>query len=91
MIHADKGFDGLQILTSPQNKNLVTKVIITEDKATEHARDHVRDKVWPDFIKTESNERQSALIARTTEGQMASSLPVLRWTLFSGIRLELTE
>lgn len=44
MIHADKGFDGLQIELDSET-GLVTAAIIFEDKATDNPRDTIRDEV----------------------------------------------
>ena len=64
MIHAHKGLDGLQIVLDAAQA--VTAVIIFEDKATEHPRSTVTQKVWPEFKSFEGGVRQNLLAADAT-------------------------
>lgn len=64
MIHAHKGFDGLQ-LEIDDATNKVSAAIIFEDKATEYPRDTIRDEVWPDLVKLEGGDRANVLLAET--------------------------
>lgn len=59
LIKAHKGFDGLKLELSDAGE--VTAVIIFEDKATEHPRDTIREKVWPGIAKLEQGERTNEL------------------------------
>lgn len=53
---ADKGFDGMQLELSADGA-AITAVVIFEDKATDNARDTVRDDVWPGIAALERGER----------------------------------
>lgn len=63
MVHAQKGFDGMQIEIDFVSKK-VTAAIIFEDKATVNARDTIRDKVWPEFEKLEAGNRMNEVTAQ---------------------------
>lgn len=60
MIHAQKGFDGLQLEIDDRTKK-VSAAIIFEDKATENPRDTIREEVWPDLRLLESGDRTNVL------------------------------
>lgn len=62
MIHADKGFDGLQ-LDIDTSSGEVLAAIIFEDKATENPRDVIREEVWPDFQNYENGKHDNVLIS----------------------------
>lgn len=57
---ADKGFDGMQ-LELDEAGTAVTAVVIFEDKATDKARDTIRDDVWPGIVALEKGERLNEL------------------------------
>jgi hypothetical protein len=61
MIHAHKGFDGLQLELDKDGG--VIAAVIFEDKATDNPRDTIRDEVWPDFKKLEAGENENVLTA----------------------------
>ena len=63
MIKADKGLDGLIIEFSDDD---VARVVICEEKATEHARQKVQSAVWPEFEEFETGARDNELIASVT-------------------------
>lgn len=65
IIKAHKGFDGLQLELSDDGKSVVA-VIIFEDKATENARDTIRDDVWPGIAKLELGKRVNQLTQDVT-------------------------
>jgi hypothetical protein len=74
MIHADKGFDGLQVdLVMPGGP--VQAVVIFEDKATDNPRKTVREKVWPEFKSLEEGERMSLLVSEVTTLLKAAAHP----------------
>lgn len=60
MSHAQKGFDGLQLLLS-RDRSRVKRIVIFEDKATTNPRGQVRDKVWPALVVMEAGERDHEL------------------------------
>jgi hypothetical protein len=62
MILAHKGFDGLQLEIDTAGQT-VTAAIIFEDKATENARDTVRDEVWPAVASLEQGTQDNVLTA----------------------------
>jgi hypothetical protein len=62
MIQAHKGFDGLQLELSADEVQ-VTAAIVFEDKATDNARNTIRDEVWPDITELEAGKRDHVLIA----------------------------
>jgi hypothetical protein len=62
MIHAQKGFDGLQ-LDFDDKADEVTAVVIFEDKATENPRTTIREEVWPEFDLLEKGDRANVLVA----------------------------
>jgi hypothetical protein len=64
MIHAHKGFDGLQ-LEIDEATNKVSAAIIFEDKATTNPRPVIKTEVWPEIAKLESGERGNVLLAET--------------------------
>lgn len=53
---SDKGFDGMQLHLSGDGAT-ITAVIVFEDKATDDARDTIREDVWTSVVKLESGER----------------------------------
>jgi hypothetical protein len=57
---SDKGFDGLQLQLS-EDGTAVTAVVVFEDKATDNARDTIRDDVWPGIVALESGKRLNEL------------------------------
>lgn len=57
---ADKGFDGMQLSLNAEG-TVVTAVVIFEDKATDNARDTIRDDVWPGIVALERGERLNEL------------------------------
>ncbi|PPD47988.1 MAG: hypothetical protein CTY16_06290 [Methylobacter sp.] len=61
MIHAQKGFDGIQLKLD--NAKNVVAAIIFEDKATENPRKIIREDVLPGFSIFESGERENELTA----------------------------
>lgn len=60
IFHAHKGFDGMQLELSADGKS-VTAIVIFEDKATENARQTIKQSVWPDIVKLEAGERIAEL------------------------------
>ena len=63
MIKADKGLDGL-IVEFDDNK--MARVVICEEKATEQARQKIREAVWPEFEHFETGARDNELVATVT-------------------------
>lgn len=61
---ADKGTDGLIIEFEDGG---IARVVICEEKATEHPRDRVRDSVWPEFKNFDSGRRDNELIAAVSD------------------------
>lgn len=59
---ADKGFDGL-LLELNEDTNLITAIVICEDKATEHPRQTVRDDVWPEIRHIEKGLKDHELVS----------------------------
>ncbi|MDX8536028.1 hypothetical protein RFM23_00150 [Mesorhizobium abyssinicae] len=57
---ADKGFDGMQLELNEAG-TAVTAVVVFEDKATDKARDTIRDDVWPGIVALEKGERLNEL------------------------------
>jgi hypothetical protein len=57
---ADHGFDGLQLELSDDGTT-ISAVVICEDKATDDPRKTITDKVWPEIVKLEMNERITEL------------------------------
>lgn len=53
---SDKGFDGMQLQLSDDG-GTITAVVVFEDKATDHARDTIREDVWAGIVKLENGER----------------------------------
>jgi hypothetical protein len=53
---SDKGFDGMQLQLSGDGTT-VTAVVVFEDKATDNARDTIREDVWAGIVKLEKGER----------------------------------
>lgn len=69
---ADKGFDGFQLEISADGQ-VVTAVIIFEDKATSDARRTIREEVWPGIEILESGSRVTELTHQASallEGQL---------------------
>lgn len=62
MIHAHKGFDGLQINIDPENLGNLA-VVIFEDKATINPREVIRNDVWNGFKQLEKGEKDNELVA----------------------------
>jgi hypothetical protein len=60
IIRAHKGFDGLQLELSVDGKS-VAAVMIFEDKATDNARETIREHVWPGIAELESGKRFNQL------------------------------
>lgn len=65
MIHAHKGFDGIQIEVN-KSTGSVDAVVIFEDKATDKPRDTIREDVWPEFSGFEGGSRENVLTAEVT-------------------------
>jgi hypothetical protein len=65
LIKAHKGFDGLQLELSADGKS-VTAVVVFEDKATDKARDTIRDDVWPGIVALEDGARVTELTHEAT-------------------------
>ncbi|WP_396621411.1 hypothetical protein [Marinobacter sp. W-8] len=65
MIHAHKGFDGLELRVN-EDLTSVSSVIICEQKATENPRNKITSQVWPEFVSLESGERDNELVAEVT-------------------------
>ena len=63
MIKADKGLDGLMIEFEDDD---LSRVVICEDKATERARQRVKNSVWPEFKDFETGARDNELVATVT-------------------------
>lgn len=53
---ADKGFDGMQLELNEAG-TAITAVVVFEDKATDNARDTIREDVWPGIVSLEKGER----------------------------------
>lgn len=49
---ADKGFDGMQLELNEAGTAVIA-IIVFGDKATDNARDTIRDDVWPGIIALE--------------------------------------
>lgn len=64
LIHAQKGFDGVQLELDAAGG--ISAVVIFEDKATDNPRDTVRDDVWPEFTRFEQGEYANVLVAEVT-------------------------
>lgn len=62
MIHAHKGFDGIQVKLHPDTQ-LVNFLVICEEKATENARSTITGKVWPELRGLEKAERDHQLLS----------------------------
>lgn len=62
MIHAHKGFDGLEIECDPTTGQ-IQALVISEDKATSRPRKMVRDEVLPEFRSISNGARDSELVA----------------------------
>jgi hypothetical protein len=60
IFHAHKGFDCIQLELSADGKS-VTAIVIFEDKATENARQTIKQSVWPDIVDLEAGERIAEL------------------------------
>ena len=60
--HAEKGFDGMQLLLTKTGRR-AKRLLIFEDKATENPRDKIRDEVWPALQLLEAGERDQELRA----------------------------
>lgn len=63
MIKADKGLDGLIIEFDDDG---IAQVVICEEKATEHPRQKIKSKVWPEFEQFETGARDNELVASVT-------------------------
>ena len=64
MIHAHKGFDGIQLRLDLVGEADV--VVICEQKATTGPRGKITSQVWPDFRELELGSRDNELIAEVT-------------------------
>lgn len=96
MIHAHKGLDGLQIVLN--TTQVVTAVIIFEDKATENPRSTVTQKVWPEFKDFESGSRQNLLAADATtilacgkHPDPSEAIAEIMWSQVKKYRLSITD
>lgn len=81
---ADKGFDGLIIELADDDKEL-SGVIICEDKASEHARQIIESKVWPELLQFESGARDAELqsevtsLLETQPGNIEAMIEDIHW------------
>lgn len=57
---ADKGFDGMQLELNEAGTAVIA-VVVFEDKATDNARNTIRDDVWPGIVALETGERLNEL------------------------------
>lgn len=57
---ADKGFDGMQLELNEAGTAVIA-VVVFEDKATDNARDTLREDVWPGIVALEKGERLNEL------------------------------
>lgn len=57
---AEKGFDGMQLELNEAGTAVVA-VVVFEDKATDNARNTIRDDVWPGIVALETGERLNEL------------------------------
>lgn len=64
MIHAHKGFDGIQLQLDPAGE--AELVVICEQKATTGPRGKITSQVWPEFRELELGTRDNELIAEVT-------------------------
>jgi hypothetical protein len=62
---AFKGLDTLTIKFDDQGEEIAF-IVIGEDKATENARDTIRDEVWPSLKTFEDGTRNSEIISNVT-------------------------
>jgi hypothetical protein len=62
---AQKGFDNI-ILELNSDRTVVEAVVISEDKATENARNTITQKVWPEISDLESGRRDHELVNEVT-------------------------
>jgi hypothetical protein len=65
ILKAHKGFDGMQLELSEDGKSIAA-VVIFEDKATDNARDTIREDVWPGISALEAGERVTELTHETS-------------------------
>ncbi|OMP95552.1 hypothetical protein [Raoultella terrigena] len=63
MLKADKGLDGLLIEFANDE---LARVVICEEKATEHPRQKIQSAVWPEFEIFEAGARDNELVASIT-------------------------
>ena len=67
--HSQPGMHGLDgIAITLKDDGSIERIILTEDKCTEHPRDTIRDKVWPEFDEIEAGRKNNAI------GQQIQSL-----------------
>jgi hypothetical protein len=64
MIHAHKGFDGLQLKLDKAGKE-ITAVVVFEDKATKNPRKKISGDVWNGIRALERGERMNELVPET--------------------------
>jgi hypothetical protein len=64
MIHAHKGFDGLQLKLDKAGKE-ITAVVVFEDKATGNPRKKISGDVWDGIKALERGERMNELVPET--------------------------
>ncbi|ROT93663.1 hypothetical protein [Histidinibacterium lentulum] len=64
MIHAHKGFDGIQVRLD--HAGGAEMVVICEQKATTGPRGKITSEVWPEFREIEKGTRDNELIAEVT-------------------------
>lgn len=65
MTHAQKGFDGLELVIDSASRR-VTAAIIFEDKATVNPRDTMRDEVWPQVRALETGAKDNVLMSEVS-------------------------
>ncbi len=57
------GIDGFAVKLTPDNT--IERIIITEDKCTNDAKDTIKDKVWPEFLEFEEGKKNNAIFQQT--------------------------
>lgn len=67
--HSQPGMHGIDgIAITLKDEGSIERIILTEDKCTEHPRDTIRDDVWPEFDEIEDGKKNNAI------GQQIQSL-----------------
>ncbi|MCX5470200.1 hypothetical protein OSH04_00580 [Alcaligenes sp. A-TC2] len=96
LIHAEKGFDGLEILLDESQD--VVAIIIFEDKATENPRATIRDSVWPEFEKFELGhgmnrltQQASGILAAAHHPNPTAAVNKISWNTTRRYRISITS